>query len=94
MNAKWMLAACTIVLIGHWLDLYTMIFPAFFASPMIGYVDIAVFVGFAALFLLVFIKNLDAERLVPSGDPYLEESVEQEHLEIVYSLRTGATIDG
>ncbi|MCE7961828.1 MAG: hypothetical protein DYH05_04930, partial [Acidobacteria bacterium ACB1] len=94
MNAKWMLAACTIVLIGHWLDLYTMIFPAFFASPMIGYVDIAVFVGFAALFLIVFTLNLDVERMVPTGDPYLEESVDREHLETVYSLRTGSTVDG
>ncbi len=94
MNAKWMLAACTIVLMGHWLDLYTMIFPAFFASPMIGYVDIAVFVGFAALFLIVFTLNLDAERMVPTGDPYLEESVDREHLETLYSLRTGSTVDG
>lgn len=94
MNAKWMIAACTVVLIGHWLDLYTMIFPAFFDSPMIGYVDIAVLVGFASLFLLVFVKNLDAGRMVPSRDPYLEESVERNHLDIVYGLRTGSTVDG
>ncbi|HMU33556.1 MAG TPA: hypothetical protein PKC89_06805 [Pyrinomonadaceae bacterium] len=93
MNAKWMVAACTIALVGHWLDLYSMIFPAFFGSPMIGYVDIALLVGSIALFLLVFFRTLGAKGLVPRNDPYLEESVEHEHLEIVYSLKTGTAAD-
>jgi len=89
MNTKWMIAACTIVLIGHWLDLYTMIFPSFFDGPMIGFVDIALLVGFTALFLLVFVTVLGAKGMVPTRDPYLEESVEREQLDIVYSLRNG-----
>ncbi|KXK06963.1 MAG: polysulfide reductase NrfD [Acidobacteria bacterium OLB17] len=88
MNAKWMVAACTIVLAGHWLDLYAMIFPAFFGSPIIGFVDVALTIGFVALFLLVFIKCIGCEELIPRNDPYLEESVEHEDLELVYQLRT------
>ncbi|HMM79447.1 MAG TPA: hypothetical protein PKC65_05435 [Pyrinomonadaceae bacterium] len=94
MNAKWMVAACTIALLGHWLDLYVMVFPASFGSPMIGYVDAALLLGFTALFLLAFFRSLAAEKLVPGRDPYLEESVEHEHLEIVYGLRAGSAADG
>jgi NNP family nitrate/nitrite transporter-like MFS transporter len=79
MNENWMLTACAIALVGHWVDLYTMVFPSFFGNPMIGFVDVALLLGFVALFLFVFIRNLNVERLIPTGDPYLEESVWQEH---------------
>lgn len=79
MNENWMLLACGIVLAGHWLDLYVMIFPAFFAGAMIGWVDLALPVGFAALFLLTFVRNLRPDRLVPRKDPYIEESMWQEN---------------
>ncbi|MFZ1699497.1 MAG: hypothetical protein WBO10_02845 [Pyrinomonadaceae bacterium] len=77
-NENWMLAACGIILVGRWVDLYVLIFPTFFKTPMIGFVDIALPIGFAALFLLMFVKNLNIERLIPSKDPYLEESMWQE----------------
>ena len=73
-----MLTACGIVLVGHWLDLYVLIFPTFFQNPMIGLVDIAMPIGFTALFLLTFVKNLSVDRLIPSQDPYLAESMWQE----------------
>ena len=78
MNENWMLTACGIVLVGHWLDLYIMIFPPFFESAMIGLVDIALPLGFVGLFLLVFVRSLRADRLIPEKDPYLEESMWQE----------------
>ncbi len=78
MNETWMLWACGIVLIGHWLDLYLLIFPTYFSSPMIGLVDLALPIGFAALFLLVFSKNLIVDRMIPGQDPYLAESMWQE----------------
>lgn len=78
MNTTWMLTACGIVLVGHWLDLYSMIFPPFYGTPMIGFVDIALTLGFISLFLLVFVWNLNAEKLVPRNDPYLVESLEDE----------------
>ncbi len=78
-NENWMLMACGIVLIGHWLDLYLMIFPAFFQNAMIGLVDLALPVGFAALFLITFVRSLDFERLIPRKDPYITESIWQEN---------------
>jgi len=78
-NESWMLMACAIVLVGHWVDLYVLIFPTFFESPMIGLVDIALPIGFIGLFLLVFSRNLPTDRMVPRKDPYLAESMWQEH---------------
>jgi hypothetical protein len=77
-NENWMLIACGIVLVGHWLDLYVLIFPTFFKTPMIGLVDIALPIGFVALFLLAFVKHLNVDRLIPKQDPYLAESMWQE----------------
>ena len=78
-NENWMLLACAIVLIGHWVDLYVLIFPTYFASPMIGLVDIALPLGFIGLFLLIFSRNLHLGRMIPQQDPYLAESMWQEH---------------
>lgn len=88
MNSTWMLAACGIALVGHWLDLYAMIFPAFFGSPMIGVADVALTLGFIGLFLFVFVRNLNAEKLIPRNDPYLEESLGREGLHLAYSQRS------
>ncbi|MBL8171249.1 MAG: NarK/NasA family nitrate transporter [Acidobacteria bacterium] len=71
----WLAAACVIVLAGHWLDLYTMVMPALKLSPMINWIDVAMFCGFGALFLIVFRRNLERSALMPTRDPYLEESL-------------------
>lgn len=92
LNTKWMVAACSIVLMGHWLDLYAMVFPANFGSPKIGFVDLALTIGFAALFLFVFAKNLNADRMVPINDPYLSESLEHDGLE-VFGFRANEPFD-
>ncbi|MGE0132575.1 MAG: hypothetical protein AB7U82_31205 [Blastocatellales bacterium] len=68
-------AACVITLAGHWLDLYTMVMPALNLSPMLSFVDVAMFCGFAALFLIAFRRSLEQSPLVPARDPYLEESL-------------------
>ena len=78
-NENWMLAACAIVLVGHWVDLYVLIFPVFYESPMISLVDIALPLGFVSLFLLVFAKNIHSKEMIPREDPYLAESMWQEH---------------
>jgi len=74
----WLLLACGIVLVGHWVDLYVMIFPAFEHSAVIGFVDVAVVVGFASLFLQSFVSGLRKSALVPQNDPYLGESLWEE----------------
>jgi NNP family nitrate/nitrite transporter-like MFS transporter len=74
----WLLTACGIVLVGHWVDLYQMIFPAFEHPAMVGLVDVAIVIGFASLFLQSFVAGLRKAALVPIRDPYLGESLWQE----------------
>jgi NNP family nitrate/nitrite transporter-like MFS transporter len=74
----WLLTACGIVLVGHWVDLYQMIFPAFEHPALIGLVDVAMVIGFASLFLRSFANGLRKSALVPKNDPYLAESLWQE----------------
>ena len=78
----WLLTACGIVLLGHWIDLYVMIFPAFQHSALVGLVDLALVTGFAAMFLWTFTRGLGHSALVPSRDPYLVESVSTFSLEL------------
>jgi hypothetical protein len=74
-NGSWLMTACVIVLIGHWVDLYVMIFPALEHSALLGLIDIAITVGFASLFIHSFFSGLRRTALVPQNDPYLEESL-------------------
>jgi NNP family nitrate/nitrite transporter-like MFS transporter len=74
----WLLLACGIVLVGHWVDLYQMIFPAFEHPALVGFVDVAIVIGFASLFLQSFLAGLRKAALLPNRDPYLAESLWQE----------------
>src|ERR1041384_77657 len=70
-----LLARCVVVLCGHWLDLYLMIFPSLGLSWMIGVVDVALAAGFGALFFLIVSSALGAAALMPVHDPYMTESL-------------------
>jgi NNP family nitrate/nitrite transporter-like MFS transporter len=74
----WLLTACGVVLVGHWVDLYQLIFPAFEHPAMIGLAEVAIVIGFASLFLQSFASGLRKSALVPQNDPYLAESLWQE----------------
>jgi NNP family nitrate/nitrite transporter-like MFS transporter len=64
-----------VVLAGHWLDLYQMIFPATGASSIPTLIDIALVAGFLSAFALVIANRLRHVSLVPAHDPYLKESL-------------------
>jgi NNP family nitrate/nitrite transporter-like MFS transporter len=74
----WLLTVCLIVLVGHWVDFYVMIFPAFEHTAMVSLFDGALLIGFASLFLQSFVNGLRKSALVPQNDPYLAESMWQE----------------
>src|SRR5574341_465145 len=74
----WLLTGCAIVLLGHWVDLYVMIFPAFEHSAFFSLIDVAVVIGFASLFVQSFANGLRKSALIPQNDPYLNESLWQE----------------
>ncbi len=70
-----LLWACAIVLVGHGLDLYVMIYPALGLSAVPGFIDLALGLGFAALFIWAFVKGLQKAAVLPKHDPYLSESL-------------------
>jgi hypothetical protein len=71
-----LLRVCVLLLAGRWLDLYLMVQPVFQKqAPALGLWEIAPIVGATALFLIVLRRGLAAASLVPTGDPYLEESL-------------------
>ena len=72
---RWLLSACIIVLVGHWIDLYVGIFPAFEHSAVLGLVDVAIILGFTSVFIQSFADGLRKSALVPKNDPYLVESL-------------------
>lgn len=70
-----LLAACVVILFGHWLDLYLLIFPSLGLSWTIGIVDVALVAGVGALFLVTTAEALGRVPLVPAHDPYMAESL-------------------
>jgi NNP family nitrate/nitrite transporter-like MFS transporter len=74
-SENWLLAASVVVLAGHWVDLYVMIFPGVGGSAMVSLIDIALVAGFASLFLQSFLISLKKVAIIPAYDPYLEESL-------------------
>lgn len=77
----WLMAACATVLVGHWVDVYTMVLPEFLRSPRMGLIELSLILGFTSVFLLLFLKSLGKASLQPIFDPYLKESLSLPSLE-------------
>lgn len=71
------LAAMSLILLfGHWLDFYLMITPGATGNEVsLGVYDIAMLVGYAGLFLLVFFSSLSKAPLTAVNHPFYKESV-------------------
>ncbi|MCR4316337.1 MAG: hypothetical protein NUW37_08320 [Planctomycetes bacterium] len=74
-NMNIMFATSAVILVGHWLDLYLMVFPAYYSAPVFGWTEIGIFLGAIGMFVLATFTYLGKANLVPSGDPYLQESL-------------------
>lgn len=74
------IVAC-ILLLGHFLDLYLMVAPLIFKHAHIenvagyGIIQFLQWLGFFGLFTFVVGKSLSKMKLIPTGDPTLEEGM-------------------
>jgi len=75
-SGRMLLLAGAALAAGHWLNLYLLVMPAVDgAHPLPGPLDIGIFLGFAAVFLLRFDRSLNSAAPVPLRDPLFEESL-------------------
>ncbi len=74
-NPKVLLVAGSIILLGHWLDLWLMIMPGRMGNAAhIGTLEIGMTLAFAGLFIFWVLNNLSKKNLYPKNHPYLLES--------------------
>jgi hypothetical protein len=73
------LAAVSLVLLtGRWLDLYLEVVPCAGGAPLTGAAwEVGIAVGTAGLFGLVFFAALGRAAVVPVGDPFLAENLQE-----------------
>lgn len=75
-STTWLYIIGTIILIGHWNDLYLIVMPGIMKDqPGLGLLELGMPLFFAGLFIFVVLKALERAPLFPMKHPYLEESV-------------------
>jgi len=70
-NPRRLALVASIVLAGHWLDLYLVIMPSVWPAPRLGLVELALAAGYAALLVALFRRQLARAPLVPVHEPML-----------------------
>ena len=68
--------AGTIIICGHWLDVYLMVTPGTVGKGWsVGFTEVGTFIGYLGLFLFSTFRELSSAPLVPKNHPMLPESV-------------------
>ena len=73
-NPKALLFTASLLLIGHWIDLYLQIMPGTTGVNTVGFVEIGMGLGFAGLFIYLVLNSLTKEPLETKNHPFLDES--------------------
>lgn len=74
-NPKVILIAGSIILLGHWLDVYLMVMPGTVGEHAdIGLLEIGTTMSFAAIFIYVVLQGLTKAGLIAKNHPYVLES--------------------
>ncbi|MDP6853684.1 MAG: quinol:cytochrome C oxidoreductase [Candidatus Marinimicrobia bacterium] len=74
-SEKYLLIASALVLSGHWIDLYLMIFPPLIGSvPVFGLLEAGTVLGIAGVLCWAVFSTLSNWNLIPNKDPYIDES--------------------
>jgi len=76
MREGFLLRVCIIIMIGHWIDLFWMIFPPFMPdAPALNIWELGPFLAAIAGFFYLTFRALSKGNLVPVKDPMLVESL-------------------
>jgi len=67
--------AATIIIIGHFIDYYLMVYPATIHMPQFGLVEVSTILFYIGIFVFGVFTNLGKANLVPKHDPFLQESL-------------------
>ncbi len=74
-NPKVLLLAASIILIGHWIDMFLMVMPGTVGEHSgIGMLEIGTTMAFAGLFIYIVLNSLSKANLYTKNHPYLLES--------------------
>ncbi len=64
-----------LLIFGLWVSLYLQVMPGSTGVMQVGIMELAVWLGYAGLFLWLVLHSLGRSSLVPSNHPQLEESI-------------------
>ena len=68
-----------IILIGHWMDVYIMVFAGSMgAAAKIGWMEIGMVLLMTGIFIRIILMNLTKAPLTPVNHPFLDESIHHE----------------
>jgi len=66
----------TLIIVGHWLDFYQMVFPGVFKEGEgLNLFDIGIAVGFVGLIIFVTTNALSKRSLIVRNHPFFKESI-------------------
>ncbi|NJO90529.1 MAG: hypothetical protein HC831_17390 [Chloroflexia bacterium] len=74
-NPKALLFTASLLLIGHWIDMYLQIMPGTTGVNTVGFIEIGSFLGFAGAFMFFVSRTLSKAAIIPENHPYLAESI-------------------
>ncbi|MBI5011244.1 MAG: quinol:cytochrome C oxidoreductase, partial [Bacteroidia bacterium] len=63
------------LIIGQYIDLFVQIVPGTTGLLRFGWIEAGMLLGFGGLFALIVATALSKAKLIPTGHPYLEESL-------------------
>jgi hypothetical protein len=74
-NIKVITVVILFLIIGQYIDLFVQIIPGTTGLLRFGWIEAGMLLGFIGLFALIVATALSKAKLIPSGHPYLEESL-------------------
>ncbi|MCS6991898.1 MAG: quinol:cytochrome C oxidoreductase [Chitinophagales bacterium] len=74
-NMATLTIAAIIIIIGHFIDFYLMVYPGTVKLPQFGLVELCTLVFYSGIFLYTTFAQLGKANLVPKHHPFLQESV-------------------